>query len=79
VSPNPVNVLSVITFTVEQSGRVELIVVNLSGQKIRTLFSGFKDAGNYNLNMSLPELSKGVYFLRMMTEEHTDVTKFLIK
>ena len=47
--PNPFNASTSIGYTVDIPGTVELIIYNLSGQRVRTLFRGERERGFYSM------------------------------
>lgn len=72
--PNPFNPSTTITFSLPETGRAELAVYSLTGQKIRTLLSGQMRAGTRAVgwdgcdNSGLP-VSSGVYYSRLKMGE----------
>jgi len=79
IVPNPVSKTSEISFVVEQSGKVELVVINPSGQIVRTIENGFRDSGVFNASLDVPEIVNGVYFLKLTTIRGVTVTRFIVK
>jgi len=64
--PNPFNASVVIDFTLPEGGFVELVVYNVSGQRIRSLVSGDMTAGRYTVRWDGrdcrgSDVSSGVY------------------
>lgn len=60
--PNPFNSQTVIKYRLKISGTVELIVYNISGQKIVTLVDQGEDAGLHQVVFNAKGISSGVYF-----------------
>ena len=68
--PNPFNPSTTIAYSVAQPGAVELMVYNLLGQAVRTLFRGQQGAGDYRFTWDGKDdggrlVSSGPYFYRM--------------
>jgi hypothetical protein len=68
--PNPFNPSTTIQFTVPVSGKVELAVFNMLGQKVRTLLNSETAAGSYKAQFDGKDdsgltLSSGVYFYQI--------------
>ena len=47
--PNPFNPCTTIEYTIPKRADVKLSIFNINGQKIKTLFSGKQDRGNYQM------------------------------
>jgi flagellar hook assembly protein FlgD len=47
--PNPFNPSTTIEYQIPKAGNVEINIYNITGQLIRTIESGFKNAGNYKV------------------------------
>ncbi|MBC8044822.1 MAG: T9SS type A sorting domain-containing protein [Rhizobacter sp.] len=63
--PNPFNPTTVIPYRVAQAGNVQIDVFNMLGQKIKTLVSERKAAGNYSVVLDAGSLASGAYLYRM--------------
>jgi photosystem II stability/assembly factor-like uncharacterized protein len=80
--PNPFNPSTRIHYTVGHSGRVQLDIFNVLGQKVKTLFNGDQRIGSYSLEWNGTndvggKISSGIYFCRMRTEEFTATKKMI--
>ncbi len=60
--PNPFNSSTIIDFQLFDDAPVNLSVFNVLGEKIETLISGIKPAGNYKIQWDASSYSSGVYF-----------------
>ncbi|OGC76870.1 MAG: hypothetical protein A2Z27_05995 [candidate division Zixibacteria bacterium RBG_16_50_21] len=68
--PNPFNATTSIRYSVPQTGKVELAVFNILGQKVRTLVDEELSAGEHTViwdgrNQSGQYVATGVYFYRL--------------
>jgi len=68
--PNPSNPETTIRFDLPQSGKIDLAVYDLAGQKVATLAHGFRDAGAYShpadgRDYSGADLASGMYLYRL--------------
>jgi flagellar hook assembly protein FlgD len=73
IGPNPFTSLTVIRYYILKSTKVQLIVYNLRGQKVRTLEADTKTAGEHVLawegcDDNAQPVSSGVYFLRLLAD-----------
>lgn len=71
--PNPFNPLTTIQFSVMKPEKVKLIVYDVLGQKVKTLFNDIAQAGNtkvkwFGKNEHNIKMSSGIYFYRLETE-----------
>ncbi len=81
--PNPFNPSVTIEFTLPESGPASLEIYSLSGQRIRTLFSGKMNVGGHALVWDGREehgrtVSSGVYFARITAGACSTVKKMLL-
>lgn len=80
--PNPFNPRTEIRYSIPRKGKVEIIVYNLLGQKVKTLVSRIKKAGSYRTvwdgtNATGQAVASGVYMYRV-TNGKNKVTRKMI-
>jgi len=81
--PNPFNPETTIRYDVPMPGRVSVVVYNLSGQRVRELASGLRDAGRHTVvwdGRASPgrEVGSGVYLCRLVAGRHEDVRRMVV-
>ena len=81
--PNPFNPETAIRYGVPVPGRVLVVVYNLSGQKVRELVSGLRDAGMYTVlwdgrDDRGSEVGSGVYLYRLQAGRHEDIRRMVL-
>lgn len=76
--PNPFNPSTNISFTIPQSGEVNLKVYNLLGQEVATLVSERMSSGNHTVNFNASQLSSGMYIYRIEVGGLTQTKKMLL-
>jgi len=77
--PNPFNPSTKITFTLPESGTVNLEVFDLMGRKVATLLENQrKNAGSHTINFSAKNISSGIYFYRLSTKNSFLVRKMTL-
>jgi hypothetical protein len=69
--PNPFNPETVIRYRTGVTGQVELSVYNVQGQKVATLVSGMKPAGEYEVTWNAGGKASGVYYYTLTTSMGT--------
>jgi 1,4-alpha-glucan branching enzyme len=75
--PNPFNPTTTISFSVPYSSQIRLDVYNTQGELIKTLVNDYKPAGKYLVNFNASNLSSGVYFYKL-TSNNIQITKKMI-
>ncbi|MCI0404499.1 MAG: M6 family metalloprotease domain-containing protein [candidate division Zixibacteria bacterium] len=81
--PNPFNPATVIAYTLEKSGPVELEIFNLLGEKIKTLASGRQGAGLHQKAWDGTDeggraVSSGLYLYRLRLEKLAETKKMML-
>ena len=77
--PNPFNPTTMIRFTVENSGPATLVVYNMLGQKVATLFNDIATAGRYqSVRFNATNLASGMYIYRLQSGSKVDVRKLVL-
>ena len=81
--PNPFNPQTNIQYNLSAETVVSLIVYNVHGRKIKTLFNGIQEPGIYNVkwngdNENGEILASGVYVYRFKTSGFTATKKMLL-
>jgi hypothetical protein len=81
--PNPFNPETTIRFDLAQAGPVDIRVYNVTGQLVRQLTDGHRQAGSYEVhwnghNNQGQLVPSGIYFCRMTAGEFTDVKKMAL-
>jgi len=76
--PNPFNPTTVINFTIPKAGNVTLKVYNALGQEVATLVNEYKNASNYQVSFDASNLSSGIYFYTLTTDNFTQSRKMML-
>ncbi len=77
--PNPFNPTTTIRFTVEQTGPATLVVYNLVGQAVATLFNDVASAGRYQtVRFDAGKLASGMYIYRLQSGNKIQVRKLAL-
>jgi hypothetical protein len=78
-SPNPFSNNTIIRYRVESPAQVSIEVYNLRGTRIRVLVNQKQDAGIYSVNLSMANLSSGVYLVKAVKNGIVQQTIRIIK
>ena len=73
--PNPFNPSTSIKFDIAKSGYVTLKVFDVNGKEVKTLVNGYRQSGNYEINLNAEGLTSGIYFCRLQTSDYSSVIK----
>jgi len=81
--PNPFNPTTTIDYSIPKSGNVELVIFNMTGQKVRTLISGKQDAAFYKIvwdgrNDLGENVASGMYFYRLASGNFSKIAKMIL-
>lgn len=76
--PNPFNNSTVIYYSIEKDGNVDLSVYNLAGRKIQTLVNQFRSSGTYRTDFNASGLSSGVYLYRLTVNNRSTTKKMIL-
>ena len=76
--PNPFNPQTNIEFSIPEQGHVRLSVYNLLGQKVAVLVDEIRSAGSYKAQFDATNLSSGIYFYRLETNQQMLTKKMIL-
>lgn len=76
--PNPFNPATEIKFSFPKASNVQLKVFDIIGNEVASLVDEFKSAGKYSVKFDAKNLTSGVYFYRIQTDNYTDTKKLLL-
>ncbi|TKJ38447.1 hypothetical protein CEE37_13090 [candidate division LCP-89 bacterium B3_LCP] len=63
--PNPFNPETQLNFSLPENGEISLIVYDIQGREVATLYDGWYQAGSHKATFSGAALPTGVYFARL--------------
>jgi type IX secretion system substrate protein len=67
--PNPFNPVTTISFYLDKSADVKLIVYNSIGQKVKVLLDQKMNSGLHNIPFEVNNLGTGLYYYKLSTYE----------
>jgi hypothetical protein len=83
--PNPFNSTTIIKYTIGDvktrhavSQHVNLSIYNLLGQKVATLVSQKQSAGEYSVSWPAENLSSGIYYYQLTTDNFRQIRKMIL-
>jgi hypothetical protein len=63
ITPNPVNSISSLSYSLGMATSVEVVMYDMSGKAVLTLANGMQTSGTHELSINANDLSNGVYKL----------------
>ncbi|MCX7833535.1 MAG: YCF48-related protein [Ignavibacteria bacterium] len=78
--PNPFNSSTIIRFSIpaNNKGIVTLKVYDIQGKEIAILINEKLAANTYEINFDARNLTSGIYFYKLTTEEYSDIKKMVL-
>ncbi len=76
--PNPFNAQTTIRYTLTKSGPADLVIYNILGGKVATLFEGVQRAGDHSVIWDANKMPSGIYFYRLSTSGREATGKMLL-
>ena len=79
VYPNPFNSNTTIEFSVKNDiENMELIILDINGRKLETLFSGYMGSGSKSIQWNSGQYSSGIYFVVLETKYSIESKKLVL-
>ncbi|MDD5360770.1 MAG: T9SS type A sorting domain-containing protein [Ignavibacteria bacterium] len=76
--PNPFNPTTKIKFDIPRNTNVKIEVFNNLGQVVKVLHDGYTSAGYYETEFNASNLTSGVYFYRITTQDFVQTKKMVL-
>ena len=76
--PNPFNPTTIISYTIPQSGFVQLNVYDMLGREVARLVNKEQQSGGYNIEFNASSLTSGVYFYRLKSGGFIKTKKLIL-
>lgn len=76
--PNPFNPSTKINFFIPKNGIVQIKIFDMLGREVQTLFNDYKTAGEYSIDFNGGNLSSGIYFYKMITNDFVETKKMIL-
>jgi hypothetical protein len=76
--PNPFNSSTMISYQLTVNSFVALEVYDALGRKVKTVVSGYKNAGTHSVTFDASQLPSGIYFAHLEANGHTMVRKMTL-
>ena len=67
--PNPFNPISTIEFSLSKNSQIELSIHNVNGEKVETLYNGYRNIGSHQIMWNAEHYPSGMYFFTLNTPD----------
>lgn len=76
--PNPFNPRTIIKFEIPKSGEVRIVLFDVQGREVKTLYSAYAVAGGHEIRFDGSEFATGIYFYRISAGDFTKSMKLVL-
>jgi len=83
--PNPFNPETTISFAMKEAGNINVSVYNAKGQRVATLFNGYNDVLDTNIDFVWKgkddngnAVGSGVYYYKLTAKNRTEIKKMIL-
>ena len=77
--PNPAKQSTVINYTVPAKSNVNISLYDMQGRVIKSLVNGILEAGSYTYTLNVGNLTNGIYFYKMQTDDFSATKRLIVK
>lgn len=76
--PNPFNPSTIISWQIPEAGYITIVIFDVLGRRIKTLINEYKQPGKYEISFNAADLSSGVYYYQLKTENYKATNKMMV-
>jgi len=76
--PNPAHSQTTFNYTIPETVKVELTILDLTGRVVKTLISETQNAGTYSVNFAIENELPGIYFYRINAGSFMQAKRFAV-
>jgi hypothetical protein len=79
ISPNPTTTTATVSFDLEKSCNVQVVLTDITGSELFEAHNGFENTGAFTKSITTDNLAKGVYLLKVVIGKDFTVEKFVVE
>lgn len=79
VFPNPASAATNISFTLAQATHISVTLTDAGGKIIQIIAEGKRDAGTYSIPLNIRTMTRGIYYISLITDSGTKTKKLVIQ
>ena len=79
ISPNPTTSAFTVSFELEKSGNMKIILSDILGAEVMQIYDGFATVGTFSKTVNIEHLTTGIYFLQIFIVGEYTVAKVVVE
>jgi hypothetical protein len=76
--PNPFNSSTILSYSIPRPGKATLIIYNVLGQRVETLFDGRQEGGIHSVRWDASNCASGIYCVQMQSQNLMQIQKMVL-
>lgn len=76
--PNPFNPTTSIEYTIAKSDNVKIVLYDVLGREVKTILNEYKNIGSYKVVFNARDLSSGIYYYQLITENNIQTKSMIL-
>jgi hypothetical protein len=76
--PNPFNPTTNISYSIPTNSHVVIKIYDIAGREVETIENSVRSAGTYTITFNAKHLTSGVYFYKLIANNHSAAKKFIL-
>jgi hypothetical protein len=76
--PNPFNSSTILSYSIPRPGKATLIIYNVLGQRVETLFDGRQEGGIHSVRWDASNCASGIYYVQMQSQNLMQIQKMVL-
>jgi hypothetical protein len=78
INPNPTNGISNLVFTNVSKSNISINLFDMTGKLVKNISNDIYSAGEHNIELNSTELAKGIYIIKVLQNEQTYTSKWMV-
>jgi hypothetical protein len=77
--PNPFSTQTIIKFNVSKPGDVKIVVYNITGDEVKTIFDGSLKPGMHTVLFDGSSEKSGIYFYKIISGDYSETRRMILQ
>jgi len=78
VYPNPAQNYTLLNLNLQKAAATQIKIITVEGREVKNVFNGNLSPGFYSYNIDVRDLSNGIYFIQVISDEQSKQSQFAI-